>query len=248
MGDSTARDEGASPLPGDTAPSTGVPLHLPSPERRRARLDAARGRRLALVCIDVQRDYVDPDGAFARAGLRVAQPEPLYAAINDLAHAARGGGHPVIWVRTVWERDEDLGLLAVRSPFLTGGPLRRGSAGAELTDALDARPEDLTVEKQRFDAFHRTRLEDLLRANGIDTIVVCGVRTDFCVESTVRSAFFHDFDVFVARDAVAGYVPALHEGSLALMATVFAEVVDVRDASALLATPSPDPTHREERT
>ena len=200
------------------------------------------------MCIDVQRDYVDADGAFARAGLQVADPDTLYAGINVLAAAARAGGHPVIWVRTVWDGDEDLGLLAERSPFLTGGPLRRGSAGAELTGALDARPEDLTVEKRRFDAFHGTRLEELLREAGADTVVVCGVRTDFCVESTVRSAFFRDFDVFVARDAVAGYVAALHEASLKVMATVFAEVVDAGDAAGLLATPALNPNNDEETT
>jgi nicotinamidase-related amidase len=219
--------------------SSGPQIHADSEVRRQRRIAQAAARPSALVLIDLQNDYCHADGAFAQSGLRVAELPGLVSVTNELLAAARAGGRAIIWTRTIWDGDADLGLLGRRSPFLTGGPLRRGSWGAQLLDGLDVQPSaDVIVDKQRFDAFHQTELEAVLAARGIGTLVVGGVRTDFCVESTVRAAFFRDLDVLVARDAVAGYVPALHDGSLAVMNTVFAQVIDASAALAFLREPS----------
>lgn len=210
---------------------------------------AAASATAALVVIDVQNDYCHPDGVFAAAGLRVAGLEGLVERINALVAAARSGGRPVVWVRMEWPDDDSVGLLAERSPFLRERGLRRGTWGAEPVAGLDVRPGDHVVVKPRFSAFHRTSLDDLLARLAVDTLVMAGVRTDFCVESTVRDAFFRDLRVVVARDAVAGYVEELHAASLRLMGTVFAEVVGGGQAAGLLAGgPGPDPSHERSRT
>jgi ureidoacrylate peracid hydrolase len=196
-------------------------------------------RRVALVVVDVQNDYCHPDGAFHRAGLRIDDRETLVTNINWLVAAARDIDAPVIWVRMVWDSTAALGLLAERSPFLRDEGLRRGAWGAEPLAGLDARPEDWVVEKQRFSAFYDTDLEDRLREGGIERLVVTGVSTDFCVESTVRDAFFRDLDVVVVRDAVAGYRPTLHQGSLDVMDTVFAHVASLDEAIRWLAPEEP---------
>ncbi|HLV71859.1 MAG TPA: isochorismatase family cysteine hydrolase [Vulgatibacteraceae bacterium] len=193
------------------------------------------GARPALLVVDVQNDYCHPGGVFAKAGLRVGGLDDLVANINGLAAAARSAGRPVVWVRMEWAADADVGLLAERSPFLREEGLRPGTWGSELVAGLDRAPGDHEIVKTRFDAFHRTGLDGLLRDLGVDTVVVTGVRTDFCVESTVRSAFFRDLRAVVPREAVAGYVEDLHLNSLRLMGTVFAEVVSAEDAAAALA-------------
>ncbi|NEA26151.1 cysteine hydrolase family protein [Actinomadura bangladeshensis] len=195
----------------------------------------------ALLVIDMQNDYCHPDGVFAKAGLRVTGLDDLVQNVNTLAAAARSAGRPVIWVRMEWADDADVGLLAQRSPFLREQGLRRGTWGCELVTGLDRAPGDHEIVKPRFDAFHRTGLDDLLRDLGVETLVMAGVRTDFCVESTVRAAFFRDLKAVVAREAVAGYFEDLHLNSLRLMATVFAHVVSVNEAAALLTTPQPRP-------
>ncbi|GAA1871313.1 cysteine hydrolase family protein [Actinomadura bangladeshensis] len=195
----------------------------------------------ALLVIDMQNDYCHPDGVFARAGLRVTGLDGLVQNVNTLAAAARSAGRPVIWVRMEWADDADVGLLAQRSPFLREQGLRRGTWGCELVAGLDRAPGDHEIVKPRFDAFHRTGLDDLLRDLGVETLVMAGVRTDFCVESTVRAAFFRDLKAVVAREAVAGYFEDLHLNSLRLMATVFANVVSVNDAADLLTTPQTRP-------
>jgi ureidoacrylate peracid hydrolase len=222
--------------------ASGVAIHAHSDERRQQRLLAARGRRAGLVLVDLQNDYCHPDGVFARAGFVVPDPTALVAAVNALIAAARASDAPVVWTATVWRDRDDLGRLAERSPFLAEDGLRRNSWGAQLLDGLDVdREADLVVEKRRFSAFHETALADELAARRLETLVVGGVRTDFCVESTVRDAFFRDYDVFVVEPATAGYVPALHEHSLQLMNTVFAQVVDLRDAQRLLAASGEQP-------
>jgi ureidoacrylate peracid hydrolase len=203
------------------------------------------GRRVAIVVIDVQNDYCHPDGAFARAGLRVADLAGLVAAVNRLTTAARAAGHPVVWVKMVWNADADAGRLGERSPFLAHEGLRRGTWGAELVDGLDVAPEDAVVEKRRFSAFYETDLEARLNDHGATTLVTAGVRTDFCVESTVRDAMFRDFEVLVPREAVAGYVPDMHEHSLRLMDTVFAWVLPLEEILSLLAPSSVPPSVQE---
>jgi ureidoacrylate peracid hydrolase len=188
----------------------------------------------ALVVIDMQNDYCHADGVFAAAGLRIAELDDLVRQVNSLVAAARAADRPVFWVRMEWTGDSDVGLLAERSSFLRHTGLRAGEWGSRLLAGLDRRPHDHEVVKTRFSAFHRTPLELLLARLGVDTLVLAGVRTDFCVESTARDAFFRDLRVVIAREAVAGYVDELHGASLRVLATVFANVVPVSAAAGLL--------------
>jgi len=189
----------------------------------------------ALVVVDVQNDYCHPDGVFASAGLRVERLDELVENINLLVRAARAADRPVIWVRMEWPDDASVGLLAERSPFLRTGGLRTGTWGSEPVDGLEVAESDHVVVKKRFSAFYRTSLAELLERLDVDTIVLAGVRTDFCIESTVRDAFFRDLRVVVADDAVAGYFDELHRFSLRVMGTVFADVQPVRSAVAAFA-------------
>ncbi|MDT0269675.1 isochorismatase family cysteine hydrolase [Streptomyces sp. DSM 44915] len=198
-------------------------------------------RNSALLLIDLQNDYCHPDGVFATAGLRLTDLTTLVARVNTLTAAARSQHRPVIWVRMEWPDDTAVGLLAERSPFLRERGLRAGTWGAELVAGLDVSPADHTVVKSRFSAFHHTTLDQLLAELDVTTLVLAGVRTDFCVESTVRDAFFRDLRAVVAEDAVAGYFADLHQHSLRLMGTVFAEVVPTAEAARRLADDGASP-------
>ena len=191
-------------------------------------------RRTAVVIIDVQNDYCHPSGLFSRNGLRLEGLDRLVEMINALVRTARAAGTPVIWVRMEWADDVSVGLLAERSEFLRHEGLRKGTWGSELVAGLSIDEGDHQIVKPRFSGFYRTDLEETLRQLDVTTLVMAGVRTDFCVESTVRDAFFRDFDVVVAQDAVNGYFPELHHNSLRVMHTVFARVCPVdRIATAL---------------
>ncbi|GGV29108.1 isochorismatase [Actinomadura cremea] len=191
-------------------------------------------RPTALLLIDLQNDFCHPDGVFAAGGLRVADLEGLVSRTNALAAAARSGGVPVIWVRMVYDTAADAGLLLEASPVQIDEALRTGTWGAELLDGLDVRPEDRRIDKSRFSAFHRTDLEDLLNEAGIRRLVIAGVRTDVCVETTVRDAFMRDLEVALAADASASYIPDLHHASLRALGVIFAEIADQRRATTIL--------------
>lgn len=195
----------------------------------------------AVVCVDLQNDFCHPDGAFARGGLRVPDRSSLVANVNRITAAARGAGARVVWVRMVYASADDVGLLAERGPGIANHALRAGTWGAELLDDLQVEDRDSEVTKTRFSAFYRTDLEESLRRSRTRHLVVTGVRTDFCVESTVRDAFFRDFRVTVVTDAVSGYsdrFQAYHDNSLQAMGTVFADLAATEDVLQWSAAPS----------
>jgi ureidoacrylate peracid hydrolase len=101
--------------------------------------------------------------------------------------------------------------------------LLRGSWDAEVNDELTPLPGERVIDKNRYDAFLYTDLELVLRALGVTRLIVAGVVTFACVETTVRSANQRDFDVSVAADCTAAPEP-FHSNSLAAMNAAFATV------------------------
>ncbi|HZG19003.1 MAG TPA: cysteine hydrolase family protein [Herbaspirillum sp.] len=130
----------------------------------------------ALLIIDVQH-------ALCTGPEAVSNGEAIIANINRLSQKAHAAGAPVIFVQ-----HEDQGALA------------QGSPGWQLARGLRQQASDLNVRKRGSDAFHQTPLEALLREHGVTRLVVCGMQTEFCVESTVRRALALGFPVTLAAD------------------------------------------------
>ena len=132
----------------------------------------------ALIVIDVQ------NGVYAYEDNEVFGGPALIATINRLIASARAAGSPVVFVR-----HEDEWLLA-------------GSHEWELMKELDARVDtDIFVGKRHGSAFHATPLAETLRRMGINDVVLCGLQTEMCVDSTLRHAAALDFEVSLAEDA-----------------------------------------------
>ena len=132
----------------------------------------------ALIVIDVQ------NGVYAYEDTEVCAGQALIATINRLIASARAAGCPVVFVR-----HEDEWLLA-------------GSHEWELKKELDARPDtDIFVGKRHGSAFHATPLAETLRRMDINDVVLCGLQTEMCVDSTLRHAVALDFAVSLAEDA-----------------------------------------------
>ena len=165
----------------------------------------------AFLVIDMQNDFLDPGGYFAQRGLDVGTLARAVGPIAALREALPGGMRIVFTVQ-VYEPDgsDDLQRVHRLKPARLArsagdGPVIRGSWGAEIVPALRPRPRDVVVTKRRFDAFHQTDLELLLRCWGVKTILFAGVVADVCVETTLRSAYVRDFDVVLARDCVGAW-------------------------------------------
>jgi nicotinamidase-related amidase len=153
-------------------------------------------------------------------GLEGAQEAVRNAAVA--VGQARRAAIPVVFTRHVYRpgRADEGAALVRNSPALAGvNGLAAGFWDAEVVDELGCGPEDMVVDKVRFDAFQWTSLEPLLRGLGVRELVVCGVVTNLCVETTVRSAFMRDFPVTLLADCCAAKTRRLHELSLEVLAS-----------------------------
>lgn len=184
----------------------------------------------ALIVIDVQNDFCHPEGAFARAGHDTSPMPDVANAVQKLLLAARERQVFTIFVRATYDREVTSRPLAQnrRRRGLVESLCREGTWGADWCGGVVpvGAPNEVVLTKHRFDAFQGTPLDLYLRNNSIRTVVVTGVATSGCVESTVRDAFFHDYTVVVPRDAVAEAGQVYHEHSLAVMKRAFATITD----------------------
>jgi nicotinamidase-related amidase len=184
--------------------------------------------RTALVNVDMQNCFVH--------GSPISAPEGLIVQgrINRLAATCRAAGILVIHTSHVLRSDgSNMGVLSEIAPIVKQGMINKGSESAALHKGLDVDPRDILLEKPRFGAFHGTDLELILRSRGIDTIIVTGIATNVCCETTAREATVRDFRVFFLSDGTAtfdiGDVSAaeLQRATCATLALVFAQVLTV---------------------
>jgi ureidoacrylate peracid hydrolase len=182
----------------------------------------------ALLVIDMQNGFCLAGGSCARVGLPV---ERLSTAIEPCARAVRAARRarvPVIFTRYVYRADfRDGGFLVnEKLPALREqAALVTGTADAELLSAFAPQPEDFVLDKNRPSAFYATPLETWLHGLGARELVVCGVTTNVCVETTVRDASQRDYRTFVVQDAVAEYDEERHRASLRAMDMLFAHLI-----------------------
>jgi ureidoacrylate peracid hydrolase len=181
----------------------------------------------ALIIVDMQNGFCHEDGFMNKIGLDWTTSRDAVEPVDRLAKAARAAGMPVLYTRYSLNADySDAGLLPEVYPQIVEvGGMIRGSWDGAIVDELAPQPGDRVIDKTRYSAFYDTTLEEQLRELGIDTVIVCGVTTNVCVESTVRDAFFRDFRIVVPSDATAAVSPELHEGSLNDFRYAFGPVV-----------------------
>lgn len=182
----------------------------------------------ALVLVDMQRDFIDADGAFAGLGADLSMYPAMRPRLAALLDAARSAEVLVVHIQmtALPGRGSDSPAqlrfnLRMHSSLRAGGPALRytevGTPGREFAAEFLPRPGELVVPKWRSSAFFGTNLDLLLRSNGIKTVLVTGCTTEGCVESTARDALFSDYYVVVVEDCVASDDRRQHEASLLLM-------------------------------
>jgi ureidoacrylate peracid hydrolase len=187
----------------------------------------------ALLVMDLQNGFCHPDGSMPRAGYGLPGIADVIRANVELVAVARELGLMTLFTRHGFRADlSDAPDVIRQHAAVTGPPLVRGSWDADLVSELDLQPTDLLIDKNRYDAFLYTDLELLLRARRITELIVSGVVTNVCVESTVRSAEQRGFHVSVAADCTAAMTADFQSASLAGMAAVFATVAPWRELLA----------------
>lgn len=173
----------------------------------------------ALLVIDMQKGFCDPNSAMEKTGPGTSNQRAIIPDVVRLVEAARAAELPIFWSQQV-HFPEDVTRLRHRVADHTRKrkfiPCQRGSWEVDFADGIAeaVAPEDFIFEKHRSTCFYETTLHQKLRMLGIDTLIIVGVHTNYCVESTIRDAYFRDYDVIVVEDCVAGTVPDLHNATL----------------------------------
>lgn len=179
--------------------------------------------RTALLLIDLQNDFLHPEGAYARAGLRSAEATALPGRLAPLARALRrAGGWVIGTLFTLVPGREGRPLiaphLAALRPFLAAGDFAPGSFGHRLVAELE--PADFLVEKVAYSAFYQSRLDWILHRLGIERLIVGGIVTQGGVASTLRDAQLREFELLLLEDGCASFDPEAHRAALRSLASI----------------------------
>lgn len=189
--------------------------------------------KVALIIVDMQNDFVREGGALAVPDAREKIP-----GIQRLIEAFRKIQRPIIFTRFIAGPERT--LIWGWSPQIAP-PTRCCWRGVKryypdiasereciaIIDELPVSSNDYVVDKYGYGAFHNTQLEDIIKANGGETVVVCGAAMPVCVNETVFGAFARGFKVVVAEDATASFTPEFRDYSLKLFAFKYGRVDSV---------------------
>ena len=180
--------------------------------------------RTALVVIDMQRDFLDPQGMCAVEGDDISALRAIIPTVGALQQAARDAGMMLIHTREGYAPDlsdvhalkRDRGSIGESGPL--GRFLIRGESGHDFIPELRPQADETVIDKPGFGAFYRTELEAVLRQREITHLVFAGVTTQCCVLSSLREAVDRGFYCLTLEDACAAVSPALHEAALTTIA------------------------------
>lgn len=189
-------------------------------------------QKAAFVIVDMQNDFLHPEGAYGRAEQKSAAIAALPERHKRLADAVRSAGGWIVSTHfTLVPGRGGAPFISAHlkrlRPFLTAGDFAPGSFGQDLIEVLQ--PSDLKVEKVAFSAFYQSRMEWMLARAGIDTLIFGGIVTNGGVASTVRDAHVRDFHTVVLADGCAAFSQSAHDATIAALATI-SEVAEVDEA------------------
>lgn len=174
----------------------------------------------ALLVIDPQRDFLEPDGAVYCPSSSVTETEQVVENILSLVAAARTADVPIIWTKESHRPDyADYGAEALsveRDHTIAGTDGERFVETLDVTES-ELPPAEYLVRKRRYNCFHNTDLDHLLSTYDVDTLLIAGVTTNVCVHYTAQGAHERDFVFRVVEECTAGTSQSLHEAALEML-------------------------------
>ncbi len=179
--------------------------------------------KTALIVIDMQRDFVNPGGFGEVLGNDVSLVRRAIVPCQNVLAAARAAGLLVIHTREGHNPQlTDLfpakrtrgGKTFIGEPGPMGRILVRGEKGHDIIEECYPLPHEIVLDKPGKGAFYSTDLELMLRSQGIESLIICGVTTEVCVQTTAREANDRGFEVLIVEDACASYFPEFHRVTL----------------------------------
>ena len=198
----------------------------------------------ALIVVDVQNDYCAKGGALDEEGQDIRLIQVMVPRLLNFIRKAREVGLTIIYSRSVysWEGGHYMSEAFfeqqtrwARGRYTEYPFCKQGSWGTDFYDGIAPLPEEVVVSKHRFSAFTDTDLDLILRSRGIRTLIMTGVTTNVCVETTIRDGFCRDYYIVLLNDCTAAVSEELHNNSVRTIELYFGEVVDSRDVLTKLS-------------
>lgn len=191
----------------------------------------------ALIVVDVQNDFVSLEGAFACRGLDMTMIQEMVPKLKELIAEARKARVPIIFLRnsgSPWTSSQvNKEKRAQMVEEGEAGITIEGTWGSELYEGIVPGGDERVVVKHRYSGFVDTDLDLILRSRGIKTLLMTGVATNVCVESTARDGFMRDYRIVLVEDCCATTFQKLHEATLENIARYFGTVVSSKEVISL---------------
>lgn len=194
----------------------------------------------ALIVVDMQQDFVNPGNP-----MFVPEAYRQVPRILDLIAGCRNAGVPVLYTEHHIGPDSNADFYEYWPP-IAGGAIKEGEEDTKLYKGLSPLPDERIINvKHTYDSFAGTNLDYILRGRGVKTVIVCGTLTNFCVESTARTAYFLNYHVVFGSDVSATDSAIAQEATIRTMRRGFARVMD--HTQILQAFSEGDPMYHEAR-
>ena len=184
-------------------------------------------RQIALIMIDMQRDFLEPGGFGSALGNDVSRLAPALAPARRLLDAFRRQSLLIVHTREGHKPDmsdcppskraRGGGGLRIGDPGPMGRILITGEPGCDIVPDLAPRPGEVVIDKPGKGAFFATPLDQILRDAGITHLVIAGVTTEVCVQTTMREANDRGYECILAEDATASYFPEFKAATIAMI-------------------------------
>lgn len=191
-------------------------------------------RKTALLVVDMQNAFCHREGTLGISGVDTEHLSSVVAPLRALIQRCQGAGMPVLWtLQEHFPNDHRRGRK--RLPSHTSRRKRvsalLGSWDAEIISELKdlVTNPTLVIRKHRFGAFHETRLHVVLEMLGVDALLIAGITTNACVETTIREAYLRDYDVIGITDCIAGINPTWEAAAIEVWHQYFAETCTSAD-------------------
>lgn len=201
-------------------------------------------RHAALIVVDVQNDFCASGGMMDREGNDLSLVEAMVPRLVKLIGAAREAGVLVVYIQSIYGKSDSPYLSEVwleqaqrrrQGSYTEYGVCEEGSWNFEFYGGIDPREDEVIVHKHRFSAFQGGDLDIVLRSRNIRTVIMTGVATNVCVETTAREAFVRDFHVVLVGDCSATYSQDDHDMTLRNIDHFFGELTTGEELAGLWA-------------
>ena len=184
-------------------------------------------KKTALIIVDMQNAFCSKEGSLWKRGRKILNLNKILKVNQKLLLFVREKNWIIIFVKLVYKKDySDAGLLVKNNPeIIKLKAYQENTWDSKIVDILKPSKSEYVIKKQKHDPFIVTSLLKILQKNKIKRVVISGVATNICVESTVRSAFDNDFETIVIKDATSTSSKKLYSASLETINKSFGKVM-----------------------